>query len=121
MSKKFASRLKSERLAASYSQAELANELGLTSAAISAYERNLREPDLDTLCKIADFLGTSTDYLLGRSELPNTADSIDRAKKAQMYKMLDTIKRHMELIDGFLIEFQKMNHIVLPPEEPKDD
>jgi transcriptional regulator with XRE-family HTH domain len=34
---------------------------------ISNWENGKREPDLYTLCKIADFLGVSTDRLLGRT------------------------------------------------------
>lgn len=34
---------------------------------ISNWENGKREPDLYTLCKIADFFGVSTDRLLGRT------------------------------------------------------
>lgn len=47
---------------------DIANALGTSSQVISRYELGQREPDLDTLKKIADFFGVTTDYLLGRED-----------------------------------------------------
>lgn len=52
----------------------LAKFLNLSIGAISSYENGRNEPDLETLCRIADFYGVSTDYLLGRSSCPRSAD-----------------------------------------------
>lgn len=46
---------------------ELGNQLNLAESTISLYETGAREPDNDTLKKIADFFGVSIDYLLGRT------------------------------------------------------
>lgn len=56
-------RIKDLRAEKGISQNELAKALGLTQQAISAYENGLREPDLETLQKIADFFNVSVDYL----------------------------------------------------------
>lgn len=48
-------------------QKELAAHLNVSIATISNYENGVHHPDLVTLCKIADFFGVTTDYLLGRS------------------------------------------------------
>ncbi|WP_229735888.1 helix-turn-helix domain-containing protein [Kroppenstedtia guangzhouensis] len=37
---------------------------------ISKYETGNREPDIDTLQKIADFFGVTLDYLTGRNDDP---------------------------------------------------
>ena len=64
-------RLKKLRLERKVKQVQLARAIGLTQQAISLYENNLREPDLKTLTKIADFFGVSVDYLLGRTDTNN--------------------------------------------------
>lgn len=45
---------------------QLAAKVGVTEAAISHYETGRREPDPDMLGRIANALGVSVDYLLGR-------------------------------------------------------
>ncbi|MBP1993987.1 helix-turn-helix domain-containing protein [Paenibacillus eucommiae] len=51
-------------------QEELANKLGISRAALSHYETSRREPDYETMNKIASFFKVSTDYLLNRSNNP---------------------------------------------------
>lgn len=48
-------------------QKELALYLNVTIGTVSNYENGIHSPDLDTLCRLADFYGVSTDYLLGRT------------------------------------------------------
>jgi len=50
---------------------ELANHLGLTRSAISLYESGKRQPDFDTLKKLAKYFNVSIDYLLGYSDNPS--------------------------------------------------
>lgn len=47
-------------------QVRLGTELEVSQETISTYENGKAEPRLDKLIKIANFLNTSTDYLLGR-------------------------------------------------------
>lgn len=65
------------RLASGLTQTEIAEKLGVSKSTISMYENGNREPDFDTLEKIADFFNVDIDYLLGRTEkttaLPETA------------------------------------------------
>jgi transcriptional regulator with XRE-family HTH domain len=51
-------------------QKELASKLKIPNQNISNYERGFRQPDYETLQKIADFFEVSIDYLLGRSDKP---------------------------------------------------
>ena len=60
-------RLKRLRQSMHLSQEQLARLLGVDRSTISSYERNVRQPPLDTLSRIADVFGVSTDYLLGRT------------------------------------------------------
>ena len=49
-------------------QAELANVLGITRAAYTNIENGKREPDYDTIKKLANHFSVTTDYLLGNEE-----------------------------------------------------
>lgn len=59
-------RLRTERM---LTQAALGEELGLSESTVCMYERGEREPSFNTLCRLADFFGVTTDYLLGRSDI----------------------------------------------------
>lgn len=54
---------------------ELSSNLNISYQALSNYENSNREPDFDTLIKIADFFDVSIDFLLGKTDnkyvLPN--------------------------------------------------
>lgn len=49
-------------------QKDLSDILNMSPSNISNYENGAYWPDLDTICKLADFFQVTTDYLLGRSE-----------------------------------------------------
>ena len=56
------------RIKRGYSQAQLADLMGLKRSAISNYEQGIREPDLDTIEAFADFFDVSIGDLIGRNE-----------------------------------------------------
>ena len=49
------------------SQKQVAEELGISQALLSHYEKGIRECGLDFVVRAADYYGVSCDYLLGRS------------------------------------------------------
>jgi len=49
-------------------QEELAKRVEISRAALSHYEKDRREPDLETIEKIADYFDVTTDYLIGRTD-----------------------------------------------------
>lgn len=53
-------------------QEGLAAKLGISRSALSHYEKNRREPDYATLSMLADLFNVSTDYLLGRTDEPDS-------------------------------------------------
>jgi transcriptional regulator with XRE-family HTH domain len=61
-------RLKELRKTKDITQEELAKQLQLSPSAIGMYETGRREPDFETLQRIADYFHVSTDYILGREE-----------------------------------------------------
>lgn len=50
-------------------QHEVADYLGITRPAYTAYESGNRQPDLATVARLADFFDCSTDYLLGKTNI----------------------------------------------------
>jgi len=61
-------RIKILRSQADIERDGLAKAIGITYHALSKYETNEREPDYQTIRKIAEYFGVSTDYLLGINE-----------------------------------------------------
>ena len=49
-------------------QKEMGLCLNLSISAISSYEKDVHAPDLHMLCRLAEFFGVTTDYLLGRKK-----------------------------------------------------
>ena len=64
--------LKSIRIRKELTQSELASKCGVTQQAVSQYESGYREPDLETLKKLASSLGCTVDELL--QDPPESAD-----------------------------------------------
>lgn len=72
-------RLRSLREKMGISQTELAKRVGIVRPTYSNYEAGNREPDYETLKRLADFFSVSIDYLL---ENDVDASTTDRAKNA---------------------------------------
>lgn len=65
MSDYFNENLKEARLKKNLSQKEVAEKIGVAKSTYSLYESGNREPNVDTIKKIADVLDVSADQLLG--------------------------------------------------------
>lgn len=65
----FGERLQQLRKQKNMNQEQIAEVLQVNTRTYGSWERNEREPDFLTLCKIADFHKVSADYLLGRTEM----------------------------------------------------
>ena len=76
MSEKFSARLISLRKERGLTQSDLGRSMDMKRSTISGYETEGKEPDIDTLCRLADFFGVSTDYLLGNSEHRLNVDTV---------------------------------------------
>lgn len=72
----FGSLLHTLRVKNNLYQKELASFLNVSIGTISNYEHSIHCPDLNTLCKLADYFHVSTDYLLERSNCPYTMESV---------------------------------------------
>lgn len=83
-------------------QEELATRLGISRAALSHYEKNRREPDTETLTKVADLFQVSLDYLVGRTQVAtNTLDpEIRRFSDELELSDAELMERFSLTIDG---------------------
>lgn len=105
--KAFARRLKELRAARDTTQAELAAYLGVSRPTVAGYERN-KEPNQETLTKIAAFFGVTVDYLLGRTDerQPRTLDvSLHRTDGYDVDLPPEAIKSIEEFIDLMRIKY----------------
>jgi transcriptional regulator with XRE-family HTH domain len=57
------------------SQKQASEDLGISQALLSHYEKGIRECGLDFVVKCADYYGVSCDYLLGKSAVRNPIES----------------------------------------------
>lgn len=60
-------KIKELRKSAGYSQEELAKLLNVHQTAVSQWEQGRTTPDLETVKKLAEVFGISTDFLLGNN------------------------------------------------------
>ena len=72
MGDNFNENLKEARLKSGISQKELAENIGVAKSTYSLYESGKREPNVDTIKKIASSLNVSADTLLGIDNEPTT-------------------------------------------------
>lgn len=63
--------LKHLRKSKGYTQIAVQMKTGVEQALLSKYENGERIPPTETLVRLADFYGVSTDYILCRTEKPD--------------------------------------------------
>lgn len=96
----FKDELRSLRLQDGLSQAELAKRLKISRSAVSMYESGLREPDFETLERIADFFNVNMDRLLPKKDAPAGADASGRGM-VNLYFALNEEDRAM--VDSMIL------------------
>lgn len=67
----FCERLRELRTRHGYSQNELAKAIGVERTRYNKWETTGSEPSFAVLVQIADFFNVTTDYLLGRTDIPH--------------------------------------------------
>jgi HTH-type transcriptional regulator, competence development regulator len=67
----FGKRVRFLRKKRNMTQKDLADVFNLSESTIGMYERDEREPSFEFVRQLADFFNVTTDYLLGRTDLPH--------------------------------------------------
>ena len=103
--------LKKLRSDAGLTSEELCAKIGIKGGSYRNYERNDRKPDYETLIKLANFYGVSTDYILGRTNtLKNPLDEfaqrehLKTLEKLFMQKYLNLTSDQRDKVLDFLRE-----------------
>lgn len=92
-------KLKELRKTTTLTQSEFAKKIDVARTTYAMYEQGNREPDYETLRKIADYFGVTTDYLLGRSDTPQPTNQISVAGQeitlsAEELDVFNELKKH---------------------------
>jgi transcriptional regulator with XRE-family HTH domain len=93
-------RIKERREELGLTQLQLARALGVTPQHISVIEKNKRAPSLDSLAKLAQELGVTTDYLITGKE--SVVSDVISVIKADIGLSLDVKKALITLIEQLL-------------------
>ena len=106
-------RLRQER---GWSQAQLAQQLGVHQKQVSGYERSVHLPSVEVLARLAELLNVSMDYLAieNRSDNPNVAQIADRDllnKMREVDRLPEADKEAIKaVLDSFILKerFQQL-------------
>ena len=103
----FSERLRFLRETSGLSQIELAKKIGVAASTYRNYENTSREPNYDTLVKIASVLEVSTDFLLGaqQSEAQNdrlmlAISQLPKEAMPYLYDYVNYLGVNYRIIDG---------------------
>lgn len=87
---------------------KMSQDLGTTKVTISRYENGNRVPNIDILCKIADYFEVSLDYLCGRdcirgcSDLKEAIDDIVNSFDGRCDILFDGLNMDSKSYDNFV-------------------
>ncbi len=96
--------IKKLRIKRKITQVDLARVINVKQETISAYESDKALPSADALIKIANYLNTSTDYLLGR---------IDEDSPLTNFNFKDMNPKTYKMINNFIMLKDKQKDDVL--------
>lgn len=90
--------LKAARQKAGLKQKDLADQLNLSPKTISNYEAGTRDPDLNTLIKLAHILNVTIDYLVGLEQKTLVEQIQERVGDLQREELIDFLNEYIEVI-----------------------
>jgi len=114
------------RRAADITQEELADKLGITQAALSRYENDLRDPDDDMVDRLGDALGVTSDFLRHEFRMRGAiaADAHMRRQKTTKpsdWKRIEARLNALRMHSSYLLErvpLRPQNHVIqIDPDE----
>lgn len=101
-------RLKSLRKETGLTQKEIASKLNISQAAYAQWENGVKRPARENLTALANILKTSTDYLLGNSELKNPEDGLSNVEILFRKTSKNMTPEQKETFQKELLEFMEI-------------
>ena len=106
----FAKTIKMLRNRKNLTQTDLANLLGVTKSAISAYENGDRQPSHDAIVKMANYFNVTIDYIYGERKMPGGAFlDVTYVSEANRLILLQLI-RALENVDAGMLPKEKAEY-----------
>lgn len=102
-------RLREARLKKGITQAEVAKRLGVTRSVIARYEKEINDPPSENISRLAEILGVSADWLLGRTDDPSPPVAwMGREDNDPLKDLPEEARRSvLEFIDYVKAKYQK--------------
>ncbi len=94
-------------------QDDLAEVLNVSKMAVSKWERGLNFPDIEVMCKIADYFDVSVDELLGRREGIKTLNSLYNKETMECLQVAEQIIKYAQ--------FAQQNGLLYMEEKAKEN
>lgn len=111
----FAARLRQLRMAKGLAQGDIAKLLGIHKINYGRYERGESKPTTDTLSKLSDVFGVSTDYLLEGEKTDAAVANLEDADLLRMFVEIEKFspknKEAMKIVIDALIVKEKVNSL----------
>lgn len=98
----FSLKLKILREERGLSQQAFATRMGISQSTVGMWESGKREPNFNTVQKIADFFNVSVDYLLGRSEDTALNEALSKEEFALFGEIRDLTTAEKEDVLSFI-------------------
>jgi transcriptional regulator with XRE-family HTH domain len=100
-----------------WSQAELANKVGVSKAQMSRYEGKNVQPPADTIMKIANLLGTTVDFLINGSTDNKAMSALKDANALAQYKELETLPEKekntiLHVLNALILEYKTRTNYI---------
>ncbi len=90
-------RLNKKKMDTKYTQGYMAEITGVARSTYTAYENGTKQPPMETIVKMANHFGVTTDYLIGKSDQPDVLTEKDRKDIA---KRMEKIKKDLHENEG---------------------
>lgn len=104
----FKDRLKETRLNNKLTQKDIASFFKTSPQSYAQWEKGTRKPSAENLQKLADYFNVSTDYLLGKTDIPDPDLEIDldtAIDNSVAYDGTPITDNDREIIKDFLKEY----------------
>ena len=103
-------RLKELRDEAGLSQGDIAEKFSVAQNTVSSWENGKRDPDTDTVKKIAAFFDVSIDYLLGVSDIKKAPSEEDAGLSAEEAELLELFRSASPALQDAALRVLEADH-----------